>query len=202
MDKTLQYKYLEGLYNSTTSEELLRLVARMVEFPNDVIIEDSVENKELIDDILWKMMWEQDSKIFYENDDFIICCSEPLFEFGDENFLFLDINVYYKHKIKDKKEVEYRRINYNFEQSKLHHSCDGLNFGIGIFNCFDVDYGGFGTWRYAQDSTHLRLSISSLTTISAKKYFALVSNERFLKRIGECGLEVIKNEVLAFQPHL
>ena len=39
MDKTLQYKYLEGLYNSTTSEELLRLVARMVEFPNDVIIE-------------------------------------------------------------------------------------------------------------------------------------------------------------------
>ena len=25
---------------------------------------------------------------------------------------------------------------------------------------------------------------------------------KVLKRIGECGLEVIKNEVLAFQPHL
>jgi len=199
MDKTLQYKYLEELYHSTTTKELLRLVARMFEFPNDVIIEDSVEKKELIDDILWKRMWELDIKIFYENDDFIICSSEPLFEIGDENFLFLDINVYYKYKIKDKKELEYRRINYNYEQFKLNHSYDGLHFGISIFNCFDVDY---GEWRYAQEATHLRLSISSLTTISAKKHFALVNNERFLKMIGECGLEVIKNEVLAYQPHL
>lgn len=197
MDKTLQYKYLDELYNSTTTKELLRLVARMVEFPNDVIIEDSVEKKELIDDILW--MRKLNNKIFYENDEFIICCSEPLFEFGDVFFLFLDINVYYKHKIKDKKEVENRRISYNFEQAKLHHSYDGLDLDTCVINYFDVDY---VDWRYAQEATHLRLSISSLTAISAKKYFALISNERFLKMIGECGLEVIKNEVLAFQTHL
>lgn len=195
-EKGNEYIYCKEFYHPKTTNELLRLVARMIEFPDEVIIEDSIEKKELVDDILWgSTMLRPDIKhsILYENSDFeILGDFKSHYYFRDR--AFFGLIVIYKYKINNPEEIEKRRALFNFKNFDKRYEFIGINLELYIENVYRN--GEIFSKYNPQSAIHLGMKISSLDTIGIEKCIRLASNQSFLERIAECGLEVIKGEVL------